>query len=248
VVYKGVKIYEHPYGGDVSISTRLTAALKQSGKGKLQFQRELAATEVDGSSYPSIARYLSGEAEPSVAFLRTAADTLGVRFAWLVAGEGAMTEDQLRPGQELPQRELDEWWMVIDRELKAEGELRDALYSWPGVAFNAATFFHHAAQAANVRAPYPDASSEAGQKVRSEYREAIRHELLAKMTLVRSWIDRVGADKVRKILSQPRAIAEVRAGFPTIPSTFSPFGSVLPPGTKPRPWSEWKASVGKKRK
>ncbi len=41
-----------------------------------------------GESYRAVLTYLNGESEPSLDWLRKAADVLDVRFSWLVAGEG----------------------------------------------------------------------------------------------------------------------------------------------------------------
>ena len=49
---------------------------------------------VSGSSYPMVHRYLKGSAEPSLSFLRHAADILHVRYEWLAVGQGGMTEDE----------------------------------------------------------------------------------------------------------------------------------------------------------
>src|SRR5690554_2618881 len=72
---------------------RLRKALALAGIGVREFQRRMEARGVKGSSYANLHRYLSGE-EPSLDFIRHAADVLGVRAAWLALDDGAPTVEE----------------------------------------------------------------------------------------------------------------------------------------------------------
>lgn len=72
------------------LKRRLKEAIKDRGSIR-KFQREMEKTGVRGHSRQMIHAYLSGEREPSIAFLRKAAEVLGVREAWLMAGSGRKT-------------------------------------------------------------------------------------------------------------------------------------------------------------
>ena len=73
-----------------TVKDRLRSALKLRQISIRRFQRIMANTDAYGTSYPAIHRYLGGEVEPSLSFLREAADILEVRHAWLMAGDGPM--------------------------------------------------------------------------------------------------------------------------------------------------------------
>lgn len=72
---------------------------------------------IPGVTLPSIQSYVRTEdpVEPSLDFLRAAADLLGVRFAWLVAGEGEMTTAEERVS------ELEAQPRMIDEAAEAHG-------------------------------------------------------------------------------------------------------------------------------
>lgn len=75
----------------------------------------------------TVQRYLSNKIAPSIDFLRTAADVLGVRFAWLAANDGEMTEalETERIRRRLERGNLSGIWKEIeDRE---EGLLQQVL-------------------------------------------------------------------------------------------------------------------------
>lgn len=83
-----------------TLGGRLERALDDWGEGIMAFveamKDELEGTDVQGATYPAIKRYLDDEAVPSVRFLEAAARVLGVRPAWLVLGDGDMTEEEAR--------------------------------------------------------------------------------------------------------------------------------------------------------
>ncbi|MBI4539485.1 MAG: helix-turn-helix transcriptional regulator [Gemmatimonadetes bacterium] len=78
----------------MSVHRRLREAIDLRGVSVRAFHREMTGRRVAGSSYPTIHRYLSGRTSPSLEFLREAAQVLGVREAWLAAGEGGPTETE----------------------------------------------------------------------------------------------------------------------------------------------------------
>jgi len=80
---------------DHTLGGRLRRAIKDSGRSIRGFQREMEAKEVPGSSYPMVHRYLKGDRDPGLEFLRESASLLGVRLEWLL-GDGPMTEEAAR--------------------------------------------------------------------------------------------------------------------------------------------------------
>jgi transcriptional regulator with XRE-family HTH domain len=79
------------------IATRLEQALTQSGLSKRAFQARLKGRRVV-STPPTIDRYLSGEREPSAAWLIDAARVLAVRPEWLLTGDASLgVADLLSP-------------------------------------------------------------------------------------------------------------------------------------------------------
>jgi len=82
----------------MTLGERLQTALDSAGWRVLAFRDEmkgrLQGTDVRGYTHPAIKRYLDDRAEPSLGFLRAAADVLGVRYPWLVVEQGAMTEEE----------------------------------------------------------------------------------------------------------------------------------------------------------
>ena len=79
------------------IATRLEQALAKSGLSKRAFQARLKGRRVV-STPPTIDRYLSGEREPSAAWLIDAARVLAVRPEWLLTGDASLgVADLLSP-------------------------------------------------------------------------------------------------------------------------------------------------------
>ena len=76
----------------MSIGKRLRTALEECGMSVREFHRQMEGRSVRGSSYPTIHRYLADKSEPSMAFLKSAAELLEVRESWLAQGDGARTE------------------------------------------------------------------------------------------------------------------------------------------------------------
>ncbi len=78
------------------VAGRLTQALERQGRRTiLSFQQALYARDVHGSSYASVHAYMKGRTTPPLEFLEGAAEELEVRLAWLVAGDGEMTEAEM---------------------------------------------------------------------------------------------------------------------------------------------------------
>ena len=77
-------------------------------RGLRLFQRRMTkrGRGVVGTSLSAVQAYLSDEAEPSLSFLRLAAELLSVRFAWLVVGQGAPTQEEQAGRLEVPEAEL----------------------------------------------------------------------------------------------------------------------------------------------
>lgn len=82
----------------MTLGERLQTALEFGGWRVLAFRDEmkerLEGTDARGYTHPAIKRYLDDRAEPSLGFLRVAADVLGVRYPWLAVEQGAMTEEE----------------------------------------------------------------------------------------------------------------------------------------------------------
>ena len=76
----------------MSIGKRLRMTLEQCEMSVREFHRQMRERSVRGSSYPTIHRYLTDKSEPSMAFLKSAAELLGVREIWLAQGLGEPTE------------------------------------------------------------------------------------------------------------------------------------------------------------
>lgn len=79
----------------MSLGARLKKAIEDAGLTIREFHRQMEARGVSGSSYPNIHRYLADRGEPTLAFLRGAAEFLDVRLAWLVTGEESASFYQL---------------------------------------------------------------------------------------------------------------------------------------------------------
>ena len=69
---------------------------RRSGQRLLAKQLEDHAPKLLGRTLSSIRTYLEGKQEPSLAFLREAAEVLGVRLPWLTYGIGQPTEEEQR--------------------------------------------------------------------------------------------------------------------------------------------------------
>ncbi len=70
---------------------RLEGAMEHAGTHVKRLCVALGRRGTRGSSYPNVTAYLRGVREPSLAWVRDAADELGVRAEWLGFGHGAMT-------------------------------------------------------------------------------------------------------------------------------------------------------------
>lgn len=68
---------------------------KKMGEEHRRLEARFPGSGFPGHSYRSVFDYLKGRTEPSRAFLKAAARVLRVRYAWLDAGEGEMTESQV---------------------------------------------------------------------------------------------------------------------------------------------------------
>ncbi len=78
-----------------AIQERLRRALDEQGYTIRKLHLTLKERDVPGSkSYASVHGYLQGGTMPGLEFLEAAANELGVRLAWLVAGEGEMTAQE----------------------------------------------------------------------------------------------------------------------------------------------------------
>ena len=82
----------------MSFAERFDQALKNAGKKIRPFHEELANSEkwsdVPGSSYSMIHRYLRGKSTPPVEFIEAAADMLGVNAPWLAFGTGPRDQNE----------------------------------------------------------------------------------------------------------------------------------------------------------
>jgi transcriptional regulator with XRE-family HTH domain len=76
----------------MSSASRLKGKVAEKYGNLSDFQRDMAARGVKGSTYPTVHAYVHDESKPSVDFLITAAELLGVRPAWLILGDGEPTE------------------------------------------------------------------------------------------------------------------------------------------------------------
>jgi transcriptional regulator with XRE-family HTH domain len=92
------------------------------------FMRALQAMDPRprGSSYAMIHRYMSGEHEPGLDFIKAAAEVLNVRETWLATGDGAMTvaeqqvEESLRTGgATFETQALKDAWAAMEAEWPA---------------------------------------------------------------------------------------------------------------------------------
>jgi len=78
--------------GGTLLGDRLRKAIKNwESRSIRKFQKAMAEADVRGHSYQMIHKYLSGDREPSLEFLRGAARVLGVPVEWLILGTGPET-------------------------------------------------------------------------------------------------------------------------------------------------------------
>jgi len=87
---------------------------------------------VSGSSYPTIHRYLADKAEPSLKFLRKAADVLDVTYEWLAVGVPPKTEAE-RSFRIALDAEPGYWLAVMGGELVAPPPEDEEELEWRGV-------------------------------------------------------------------------------------------------------------------
>lgn len=79
----------------MALAHRLETAIAERFNGSIRaFQQALQERGARGSAYASVHSYVKGEAIPSLEFVETAADVLGVRPEWLGFGRGEPTEEQ----------------------------------------------------------------------------------------------------------------------------------------------------------
>ncbi|MCH7623707.1 MAG: helix-turn-helix transcriptional regulator, partial [Nitrospinae bacterium] len=75
----------------MAVGERLKQAIEtHAGISIREFHRRMGpdGRGVSGASYPNIHRYLKERVEPSLEFLRQAAEECGVRQEWLIVGAG----------------------------------------------------------------------------------------------------------------------------------------------------------------
>jgi hypothetical protein len=97
---------------------RLFVARMQERARELERKRERALT---GVYLSSIQGYVSGDVDPPLYFLEQAADVLGVRLAWLNAGEGAATEEEERIWRDA-KAQVSEAWRALEHRLRSAKE------------------------------------------------------------------------------------------------------------------------------
>jgi len=128
--------------GGTLLGDRLRKAIENWGSGSIrEFQRVMAEADVRGHSYQMIHKYLSGDREPSLEFLRGAASVLRVPVEWLILGTGPETL-----GEEAVLTVLQDRSRMSDQELlvgdgarlgpseAAEGLLRDTIAQYVATA------------------------------------------------------------------------------------------------------------------
>ena len=74
------------YWAEMTLGERLEMGLVQWGGGVMAFTEAMALTGIRGATYPAIRRYLDDRTEPSLSFIKAAAQLLGVSFPWLATG------------------------------------------------------------------------------------------------------------------------------------------------------------------
>ena len=188
----------------MSIATRLKKAIEERDISIREFQRRMAESSAkgDGTSYPAINRALQAEVIPSIRFLEAAADLLQVRRAWLMTGDGHMTERPMRERAHLlrtadffagsvPWEMLDEWLALVT-ELGLTPEETAKVHDVATAVFDAMEVMG-----------IGEVTTLAGRRVyrpAPEFRHAMRLSLEAWHVLLSQWIDEVGLDTVRQLI------------------------------------------------
>lgn len=96
----------------MTISDRLRQRMEFQGWNVSQLRERVLAIapgESRGTSYASVHAYVNGKGpEPPLSFLRPAAEVLGVRLAWLAAGDEPPTATDVQTSQLAGMRQFDE--------------------------------------------------------------------------------------------------------------------------------------------
>ena len=108
------------------------AVTNHAGISVREFHRRMAEREVPGSSYPNIHRYLADKAEPSLEFLRKAAELLEVTYEWLAVGVPPKTEAE-RSFRVALDAEPGYWLEVMGGELVDPPPEDEEELEWRGV-------------------------------------------------------------------------------------------------------------------
>ena len=196
----------------MSIATRLQHAIRERDISIREFQRQMAATDADGTSYPAINRALHGRGTPSVRFLEVAADLLNVRRAWLMAGDGDMSEHRAAEAAArfgladwfagyVPWLELDVWLYEIER-LDLSNRAREAFYRLALTFFDAITILG-----------IGEIATPAGQpeyRPSPSLRDAMGLHVSSWLGLLTSWVEENGGATVAKQIEAHVADLEQR--------------------------------------
>lgn len=115
----------------MELHERLKSAVEKHPEYSIRgFQKAMEQKDVTGTAYATVHSYLKGDTEPSVGFLRTAAELLGVREEWLILGKGepSAVEEALRAqafedvveqeGEEVPVR-IEMCWSLANLPVAA---------------------------------------------------------------------------------------------------------------------------------
>ena len=117
----------------MTLGQRLRDAItNHAGISVRQFHRRMVEQKVSGSSYPTIHRYLADKAEPSLKFLRKAAEVLDVTYEWLAVGVPPKTEAE-RSFRLALDYEPGYWIAVMAGELVDEPPDEEEEPEWRGV-------------------------------------------------------------------------------------------------------------------
>ena len=76
------------------LGDRLRSAVNKKFKTHKEFITAIGKEGLRGTSMQAVYDYFKNDREPSLAFLRTAADLLSIRLDWLISGNGEPTEDE----------------------------------------------------------------------------------------------------------------------------------------------------------
>lgn len=110
---------------------RLAIEISRRFKSRARFEAALSKRNVRGTTRNTLRRYLRDEAEPSTAWIREAAQLLGVREEWLASGSGARTDAEEAARNVRPTEPLIEWvtqrlsaavpyWSLLSEHARAE--------------------------------------------------------------------------------------------------------------------------------